>query len=105
MADTHVRIVLMTAIGIAALGAACQSHPQGAALFRSERCIECHAIKGEGGGVGPDLSAVGRKRSRDFIIEQIRNPKAHNPNSVMPAFDHLPEQDIEHLADYLSSFR
>ncbi len=105
MADMSVRIVIITAIGSAALSAACQSHPEGAALFRSERCIECHAIRGEGGGVGPDLSAVGRKRSREFIIEQIRNPKAHNPNSVMPSFAHLPEQDIEHLADYLSSFR
>ncbi|OGW27887.1 MAG: hypothetical protein A2X56_03025 [Nitrospirae bacterium GWC2_57_13] len=100
-----VRILIIIVAGIAALNAACQSHPEGAALFRRERCIDCHTIRGEGGGVGPDLTAVGRKRSRDFMIEQIRNPKAHNPNSIMPSFAHLPEQDIGHLADYLSGLR
>ena len=78
---------------------------RGAQLFKSENCIACHAIGGTGGGVAPDLSAVGRRRSRDYIVEQIRDPQSHNPNTVMPSFGHLPQQDIEALADYLSGMK
>jgi mono/diheme cytochrome c family protein len=82
-----------------------RKEPRGALLFERERCNECHAINGKGGGVGPNLSYVGRRRSRDYIISQVKNPKAHNPDSAMPSFAHLPEQDIRDLADYLSSLK
>jgi mono/diheme cytochrome c family protein len=82
-----------------------REEPRGALLFERERCNECHAINGRGGGVGPDLTYVGRRRSRDYIISQVKNSKAHNPDSVMPSFAHLPGQDIEDLADYLSSLK
>jgi len=29
----------------------------GAEIFQKKRCISCHAIRGEGGTVGPDLSS------------------------------------------------
>lgn len=80
---------------------ACTESP-GAQLFKSENCIACHAIGGKGGGVGPNLSEVGRRRSREYIVKQIKDPKSHNPNSAMPSFKHLSEQDIEALADYLA---
>jgi cbb3-type cytochrome oxidase cytochrome c subunit len=51
------------------------------------------------------LTVVGGKRSRDYIVEQIKNPKAHNANSEMPSFSQLPEQDINDLADYLSGLK
>jgi mono/diheme cytochrome c family protein len=82
-----------------------RKEPRGALLFERERCNECHMINGKGGGVGPDLTYVGRRRSRDYIISQVKNPKAHNPDSVMPSFAHLPEQDLRDLADYLSSLK
>lgn len=35
------------------------SHPvEGSRLFISKGCIKCHAIKGEGGTIGPDLGKV-----------------------------------------------
>jgi mono/diheme cytochrome c family protein len=79
--------------------------PRGAKLFRRERCYECHTIAGAGGGAGPDLSAVGSRRSKEYITAQIRNPKSHNPDSNMPSFGHLPQKDIEDLAAYLSGLR
>lgn len=79
--------------------------PRGAKVFRRERCYECHTIAGAGGGAGPDLTAVGRRRSREYITAQIRDPKSHNPDSNMPSFGHLPRKDIEDLAAYLSDLR
>ena len=84
---------------------ALRKEPHGVLIFERERCSECHTINGKGGGVGPDLTYVGRRRSRDYIISQVKNPKAHNPDSAMPSFAHLPEQDIQDLADYLSSLK
>lgn len=37
---------------------------RGRVLFASKRCNACHAVAGEGGHVGPDLSAAGRARVR-----------------------------------------
>jgi mono/diheme cytochrome c family protein len=81
--------------------AACES--QGAKLFWNNRCKECHTIDGKGGSSGPNLTNVGGKRTREYIVQQIKDPKSHNPNSDMPSFRNaLSEQDINALADYLS---
>jgi nitric oxide reductase subunit C len=77
----------------------------GAELFRSLGCTACHTIGGIGGHVGPDLTKVGSRRDKEWIEEQIQNPKSHNPNSLMPSFASLPEKDREDLADYLSGLR
>ncbi len=82
-----------------------RKEPRGAMLFRTNRCIECHTINGNGGSVGPNLTYVGQRRSRSYIIEQIINPKSHNSNTAMPSFTQLPEKDINDLADYLSGLK
>ncbi len=74
----------------------------GAALFQTAGCPACHAMQGVGGNVGPDLTRVGDRRSKEWIEEQLKNPKSHNPNSIMPSFAKLPAKDIDDLADYLS---
>jgi ubiquinol-cytochrome c reductase cytochrome b subunit len=74
----------------------------GAKLFSSLGCIACHSINGAGGSVGPELSGdTVRKRDKKWLIEQIRNPKSHNPASIMPAFSSLPEVQVNDLVDYL----
>jgi mono/diheme cytochrome c family protein len=86
--------------------AGCEMNSRGAQLFRKGRCKECHTINGKGGSAGPNLTFVGNRRSREYIIEQIKNPKSHNPDSEMPSFNTtLPEQDINDLADYLSHLK
>lgn len=44
-------------------------------LFHGDaNCSLCHMVEGKGGRLGPDLSAVGGSRTRDSIIDSVRNP-------------------------------
>jgi putative membrane-bound dehydrogenase-like protein len=50
---------------------------KGKSLFQNAKgvgCIKCHAVSGQGGAVGPDLSAVGTKFNRAQIIESVLYP-------------------------------
>jgi putative heme-binding domain-containing protein len=38
------------------------------------QCLKCHAVRGLGGNVGPDLSMIGKKVSRENILESILLP-------------------------------
>ena len=96
---------LLSGIVFIALSA-CESHSRGARIYQIQRCPECHTLKGKGGAVGPNLTYVGGKRSRDYIVTQIREPKSHNPNTEMPSFrDKLSDQELGDLADYLSGLK
>jgi quinoprotein glucose dehydrogenase len=37
-------------------------------------CIRCHKVKGQGGEVGPDLSEIGAKQTREYIATSIIAP-------------------------------
>lgn len=39
-------------------------------------CSRCHMVYGQGGRLGPDLSRIGVTRSREYLIESIRDPDA-----------------------------
>jgi quinoprotein glucose dehydrogenase len=40
------------------------------------QCVRCHAIEGNGGKVGPDLSTIGSTLSREQIVEAMVDPGA-----------------------------
>ena len=97
--------IFLSSILIVALSA-CESYSRGARIYQGQRCPECHTLNGKGGAVGPNLTYVGSKRSRDYIIAQIRDPKSHNANTDMPSFrGTLSDQEISDLADYLSGLK
>ncbi len=48
---------------------------RGRELFE-DRCTRCHRVGGEGGALGPNLSRIGRVRSRDALEAAIREPSA-----------------------------
>lgn len=78
----------------------------GSDLFKSSGCAACHRIGGVGGSIGPDLSGEGIKgRSRQWLGDQLRNPKAHNPASIMPSITALGDKAIEQLVEYLLSLK
>jgi putative heme-binding domain-containing protein len=49
---------------------------RGETIFRRAElnCIKCHAISGAGGGVGPDLSALGLSSPVDYVVNSILIP-------------------------------
>jgi putative membrane-bound dehydrogenase-like protein len=38
------------------------------------QCLKCHSIRGVGGRIGPDLSMIGKKASRENLFESILYP-------------------------------
>jgi quinoprotein glucose dehydrogenase len=44
-------------------------------LYKSEvTCLKCHKLDGEGGEVGPDLTGIGMKQNREYLLESIVDP-------------------------------
>jgi mono/diheme cytochrome c family protein len=77
---------------------------KGKELYDTLGCAGCHKINGQGGTAGPDLSneaALGRSRS--WLASQIRNPKIHDPQTIMPPNVSLSDQQVDNLVDYLLS--
>lgn len=78
-----------------------QESPDGETLFMREKCFDCHSFKGRGGAIGPELTGVTGRRSRDWIRDQIRHPERHNPDSRMPGYRHLSTKEMHALVSYL----
>jgi cytochrome c oxidase cbb3-type subunit II len=59
---------------------------------------------------GPDLSNEGRVWSKDYgdsareyLIGHFKNPRAYNPQSIMPAYGYLSESELADLTDYMQA--
>ena len=61
--------------------------PRGTGIFaKAGTCANCHLVNGEGKEVGPDLSEIGKKLSREALYESILYPSAgisHNYESYV----------------------
>ncbi len=88
--------ILATAIGVAG-----KELTAGQKLYQSLGCSNCHMINGVGGTTGPDLTAVGSRRDREWLLGHFKDPKAYVPNSAMPSYGHLSEKDLNDLTDYM----
>jgi mono/diheme cytochrome c family protein len=81
---------------------ASESVKQGAQLVNSLGCMGCHRVGGKGGVIGPELSPeVLKGKSREWLIVQVRDPRAHHPGTIMPAFSSLSNQQINQVVDFL----
>ncbi|MGA8492178.1 MAG: c-type cytochrome [Terriglobales bacterium] len=43
-------------------------------FYGDANCSSCHMVEGNGGRLGPDLTAVGTARTVDSLVESVRNP-------------------------------
>lgn len=72
---------------------------EGAVLFHQNACLYCHAIEGQGGGPGPDLSTAGTDLTLGEMSMVILNGAPG-----MPAYeDLLTRQEVELILAFLSS--
>ncbi len=79
---------------------------EGKHLVDSLGCRACHTIAGSGGKVGPSLAGESsRGHDVQWIVAQIKNPKAHDPTTVMPAFSGLTAQHYRDVARYILSLK
>ena len=74
----------------------------GRELFDNYYCASCHTAEGKGGTAGPMLDGINLWRSSQYVTEQIKNPRAHNPTSIMPTVRASDEQ-IGQIVAYLES--
>ena len=74
---------------------------QGALVFQNNQCRNCHAIDGQGGHRGPDLTSIGTIQTEPQLVRQIIQGGGN-----MPAYGkNLSPQQIKALTAYLVSLR
>src|ERR1700688_2353404 len=65
----------------------------GKALFYGDaNCSLCHMVEGKGGRVGPELTAVGGSRTREAIIDSVRNPSRRLAWGLTEATKEFPQE-------------
>jgi len=91
---------LLLAVAFAAPALA-SDNALGKKLVGSSGCTGCHVVEGNGGKLGPALDGVGKRLDDDKIMQKLLDPKAGNPQSMMPAYGHLSKEELKAIVDYL----
>jgi ubiquinol-cytochrome c reductase cytochrome b subunit len=85
----------------AAIGPANQDVTAGAALFNEKGCQACHAVSGNGGNRGPDLTFAADRLTREQIIIRILNG-----GGGMPAYaGTLSPEELARLTAFMETRR
>lgn len=75
------------------------SAERGGALFRGARCVTCHSVDGRGGQVGPALTTVASKVTREALFSFLKDPHRYQPDTLMPHF-RFSDDEIRDLVAY-----
>ncbi|RMF94417.1 MAG: hypothetical protein D6736_00070, partial [Nitrospinota bacterium] len=72
-------------------------------LLERYRCLQCHTIAGKGTKVGPDLTSVGSRVQKSWLIRYLQDPFPLRPllQARMPDLG-LQESEASLLADYFT---
>lgn len=76
---------------------------EGEGLITRSACVGCHVVGGSTTGkLGPDLNTVFSRRSPDYVLQKMADPKFDNAKSLMPK---LPLTDAQRhaIVAYLQS--
>jgi mono/diheme cytochrome c family protein len=76
----------------------------GQRVYREQRCARCHSIAGEGSPRSP-LDGVGSYLTEEEIRLWIVAPQEMAPRVRKPAYDHLPEHEVDALVAYMQSLK
>lgn len=77
---------------------------RGQRLFTGHGCNGCHTVGVVGTPLGPDLTGIGQRRSREYFERWLRDPASQQPTAHMPRLA-IPPGDVRPLAAYLASLR
>ncbi|MCI0624122.1 MAG: cytochrome b N-terminal domain-containing protein [Acidobacteria bacterium] len=75
---------------------------EGAMIYQQQQCGLCHVVNGVGVQVGPSLNGVAGRHPNQWIEVQIRDPKRHSPETMMPGYN-LSPREIDRLIEYLTA--
>jgi mono/diheme cytochrome c family protein len=75
---------------------------EGAMIYQQQQCATCHIVNGVGVQLGPILNGVVGRRGKEWIEVQIRSPKRHSAETMMPAYN-LSPRDMDGLIEYLTA--
>jgi mono/diheme cytochrome c family protein len=85
---------------------ASDSAPPGRQFFAAQSCDACHSVAGKGGSVGPSLTDVGARLSRDQLLKVIHGMKVGDPKSAMPPLPpDTTDQQVNDLVDFLMTLK
>jgi len=73
---------------------------RGKLLFSISRCISCHTIEGRGNGSAPELSGIGSKVTRRWLVAFLADPQRFAPDTKMPRY-HFSPRDVADLAEFM----
>ena len=69
------------------------SAARGKELFYGDaNCSLCHMVEGKGGRLGPELTGVGGSRTRDAIVDSVRNPSRRLAWGLTEATKEFPQE-------------
>ncbi|MBX3137018.1 cytochrome c [Candidatus Obscuribacterales bacterium] len=81
----------------------------GKQLYKEQNCVQCHAIKGQGGELGPPLDGIGGHRGKEWLVARLLDPEKQmrdfpdvfdRRKNVMP-HPGVSEEDASAISDYL----
>ena len=61
-------------------------------FFGDANCSLCHMVNGKGGRLGPELTGVGASRTREAIIDSVRNPSRRLAWGLSEATKEFPQE-------------
>ena len=110
MAVVRLFLVLLLTLACAA-GAAHAARPvliaapSAQELFDAGGCRGCHSLGDRGGSRGAALDKVGKRLDAGRLRLWLLWPQSLAPGTSMPVYDHLSEEQIELLVDYLAGLK
>src|SRR5437868_4794112 len=86
-------ITYIRSVEVKALSKPMGNATHGKGLFNGDaNCSLCHMVEGKGGRLGPELTSVGGSRTREAIIDSVRNPSRRLAWGLTEAMKEFPQE-------------